>query len=92
MCTLTSYQPVIPSVTFIKFTPAIPYYSEGSLCPTYVSVRLLGLTVKHAFRHYANYDTFLTGRLISFQFSSYALIKRLYLEQIIIKLKFIRLK
>ena len=53
MCTLTSYQPVIPSVTFIDWSPSIPYYSEGSLCPTYVSVRLLGLSVRQAFRHYA---------------------------------------
>nr|YP_007374887.1 hypothetical protein Pra_mt0307 [Phlebia radiata]CCF07375.1 hypothetical protein Pra_mt0307 [Phlebia radiata] len=71
MCALPSYQPVIPSVTFINWSPSIPYYSEGSLCPTYVSVWLLGLTVRHAFRHSADYITFLTGRLISFQSSSY---------------------
>ena len=53
MCTLVRDQPVIPSVTFINWSPSIPYYSEGSLCPTYVSVRLLSLSVKHAYRHWA---------------------------------------
>lgn len=52
MCTLVGYQPVIPSVTFINWSPSIPFYSEGSLCPTYVSVRLLGLSVKYAYRHW----------------------------------------
>ena len=56
MCTLVGDQPVIPSVTFIYWSPSIPYYSEGSLCPTYVSVRLIGLSVKYAFCHYACYN------------------------------------
>ena len=55
--------------SFIDWSPSIPYYIEGSLCPTYVSVRLLGLSVRHAVSH-CTITTFTTGWLTSIQISS----------------------
>ena len=39
-------QPVIPGVPFILWAMALPRRTTGSLWPTFVSVRLVGLTVK----------------------------------------------
>ena len=44
--TLGGDQPVIPRVTFICWTTAFPLSTVGSLRPTFVSVRLIGLTVR----------------------------------------------
>ncbi len=46
MWTLGGDQPVIPRVTFIRLATALPRGTVGSLRPTYVPVRLVGLTVK----------------------------------------------
>ena len=44
--TLGGDQPVIPRVTFIRWATALPLRTVGSLKPTFVPVRLVGLTVK----------------------------------------------
>ncbi len=46
MWTLGGDQPVIPRVTFICWTTIFPLSIVGSLRPTLVSARLIGLTVK----------------------------------------------
>ena len=46
MWTLGGDQPVIPRVTFIRWATALPLGTVGSLKPTFVPVRLVGLTVK----------------------------------------------
>ena len=46
MWTLGGDQPVIPRVTFIRWATAFPLRTVGSLRPTFVSVRLVGLTVR----------------------------------------------
>ena len=46
MWTLGGDQPVIPRVTFIRWVTAFPLNTVRSLRPTFVSVRLVGLTVK----------------------------------------------
>ena len=46
MWTLGGDQPVIPRVTFIRWATALPLRTVGSLKPTFVPVRLVGLTVK----------------------------------------------
>ena len=46
MWTLGGDQPVIPRVTFIRWATALPLGTVGSLRPTFVPVRLVGLTVK----------------------------------------------
>ena len=46
MWTLGGDQPVIPRVTFIRWATALPRRTVGSLKPTFVPVRLVGLTVK----------------------------------------------
>ena len=43
------YQPVIPGVPFIRWAMALPYRTTGSLRPTFVPARLVGLAVKRAF-------------------------------------------
>ena len=44
--TLGGDQPVIPRVTFIRWATAFPHSTVGSLRPTLVSARLVGLAVK----------------------------------------------
>ena len=46
MWTLGGDQPVIPRVTFIRWATALPRGTVGSLRPTFVSARLVGLAVK----------------------------------------------
>ena len=46
MWTLGGDQPVIPRVTFIRWVTAFPRRTVRSLRPTFVSARLVGLTVK----------------------------------------------
>ena len=46
MWTLGGDQPVIPRVTFIRWATALPHGTVGSLRPTFVSARLVGLAVK----------------------------------------------
>ena len=46
--TLGRDQPVIPKVPFIRWAMAIPHSTAGSLRPTFVSARLVGLTVSLA--------------------------------------------
>ena len=46
MWTLGGDQPVIPRVTFIRWVTTFPLNIARSLRPTFVSVRLVGLTVK----------------------------------------------
>ena len=46
--TLGRDQPVIPRVPFIRWAIAIPHSTTGSLRPTFVSARLVGLTVSLA--------------------------------------------
>ena len=48
MWTLGRDQPVIPRVAFIRWATALPFGTAGSLSPTFVPVRLVCLTVKHA--------------------------------------------
>ena len=59
MWTLGGDQPVIPRVTFIRWATALPRRTVGSLKPTFVPVRLVGLTVKLPFA-FALYNRFLT--------------------------------
>ena len=47
--TLGRDQPVIPKVPFIRWATAIPLSTAGSLRPTFVSARLVGLTVSLAY-------------------------------------------
>ena len=47
--TLGRYRPVIPRVPFIRWAMALPYRTTGSLRPTFVPARLVGLAVKRAF-------------------------------------------
>ena len=55
MWTLGADQPVIPSVTFICWAMTLPLDIIGSLRPTFVSARLIGLAVKlsYAFTLYS---------------------------------------
>ena len=46
MWALGGDQPVIPGVPFILWAMALPHRTTGSLWPTFVSVRLVCLTVK----------------------------------------------
>jgi len=46
MWTLGRDQPVIPRVTFIRWATPIPLLGAGSLSPTFVSDRLVGLSVR----------------------------------------------
>ena len=46
MWTLGGDKPVIPMVTFIRWAMALPYRTTGSLYPTFVPARLVGLAVK----------------------------------------------
>ena len=46
--TLGRDKPVIPKVPFIRWATAIPHSTAGSLRPTFVSARLVGLTVRRA--------------------------------------------
>ena len=46
MWTLGGDQPVIPRVTFIRWATALPRRTVGSLKPTFVPARLVGLAVK----------------------------------------------
>ena len=46
MWTLGGDQPVIPEVTFIRLAMALPLETTGSLSPTFVPARLVGLAVK----------------------------------------------
>ena len=46
MWTLGGDQPVIPRVTFIRWATAFPRSTVGSLRPTFVPARLVGLAVK----------------------------------------------
>ena len=57
--TLGGDQPVIPRVTFIRWVTALPLGTVRSLRPTFVPVRLVGLTVKLPFA-FALYNRFLT--------------------------------
>ena len=47
--TLGRDQPVIPRVPFIRWATAIPLSTAGSLRPTFVSARLVGLTVRRVY-------------------------------------------
>ena len=49
MWTLGGDQPVIPRVTFIRWATPLPRVGAGSLSPTFVSDRLVGLSVKQAY-------------------------------------------
>ena len=49
MWTLGGDKPVIPMVTFIRWAMALPCRTTGSLYPTFVPDRLVGLTVKLPF-------------------------------------------
>ena len=57
--TLGGDQPVIPRVTFIRWVTPFPHSSVRSLRPTFVSVRLVCLTVKLSFA-FTLYNRFLT--------------------------------
>ena len=46
MWTLGGDQPVIPGVAFIRWATALPFGTAGSLSPTFVPARLVGLAVK----------------------------------------------
>ena len=46
MWTLGGDKPVIPGVTFIRWAMTLPYGVTGSLGPTFVPARLVGLAVK----------------------------------------------
>jgi hypothetical protein len=59
MWTLGGDQPVIPRVTFIRWVTAFPLSTVRSLRPTFVSARLVGLTVKLPYT-FTLYDRFLT--------------------------------
>ena len=76
MCTLNRHYPVIPSVTFIHWALWSSLSKSGSLYPAYAPVRLIGLTVKHAFRYYAIYFSFMR-RLVSDQFLAVPLLLEL---------------
>ena len=47
--TLGRDQPVIPRVTFIRWATPLPRVGAGSLSPTFVSDRLVGLSVKQVY-------------------------------------------
>ena len=57
--TLGGDQPVIPRVTFIRWVTPFPHSSVRSLRPTFVSVRLVSLTVKLPYA-FTLYNRFLT--------------------------------
>ena len=59
MWTLGGDQPVIPRVTFIRWVTTFPLNIARSLRPTFVSVRLVGLTVKLPFA-FTLFDRFLS--------------------------------
>ena len=46
MWTLGGDKPVIPRVTFVRWSTAFPFSAAGSLSPTFVPARLVGLAVK----------------------------------------------
>ena len=46
MWTLGGDKPVIPGVAFIRLAMALPCGTTGSLSPTFVPARLVGLAVK----------------------------------------------
>ena len=46
MWTLGGDKPVIPEVAFIRWATAIPLYTAGSLSPTFVPARPVGLAVR----------------------------------------------
>ena len=58
--TLGGDQPVIPRVTFIRWATALPLGTAGSLRPTFVFVRLVGLTIKLPYA-FTLYDWFPTS-------------------------------
>ena len=58
--TLGGDQPVIPRVTFIRWATALPLGTVGSLRPTFVFVRLVGLTIKLPYA-FTLYDWFPTS-------------------------------
>jgi len=60
MWTLGGDQPVIPRVTFIRWATAFPLSTVGSLRPTFVSARLVGLAVKLLYA-FILYDWFPTS-------------------------------
>ena len=60
MWTLGGDQPVIPRVTFIRWVTAFPLSTVGSLRPTFVFVRLVGLTIKLPYA-FTLYDWFPTS-------------------------------
>ena len=47
--TLGHYQPVIPRVAFIRWAMAIPFWTTGSLWPSFLPARLVSLAVKHPY-------------------------------------------
>ena len=47
--TLGRDQPVIPRVTFIRWATSLPFVNAGSFSPTFVSVRLVCLSVRLTF-------------------------------------------
>ena len=49
MWTLGGDQPVIPGVPFIRCAMALPFGTTGSLRPTFVPARPVGLAVKHPY-------------------------------------------
>ena len=61
MWTLGGDQPVIPRVAFIRWAMALPCGTTGSLSPTFVPARLVGLAVKlpSAFALYEWFPTIL---------------------------------
>ena len=61
MWTLGGDKPVIPGVTFIRWAMTLPYGVTGSLGPTFVSARLVGLAVKlpYALTLYRRFPTVL---------------------------------
>ena len=59
MWTLGGDQPVIPRVTFIRWATTFPLRIVGSLRPTFVSARLVSLTVKLPFA-FTLFDRFLS--------------------------------
>ena len=61
MWTLGGDQPVIPRVAFVRWSTAFPFSTAGSLSPTFVPARLVGLAVKlpSAFALYEWFPTIL---------------------------------
>ena len=59
MWTLGRDKPVIPGVAFIRLATALPLGTAGSLSPTFVPARLVGLAVKlpYAFTLFARFPS-----------------------------------